>query len=304
MNVALVHDYRKEYGGAERVLEALHEIFPEAPVFTAFYFPQYLGPHRERFSNWQITTSFMQNIPMADRLVSPLRLISQYAFESWNLDKFDLVIVSSTGAYFPNLIRTKPSSKHLCYCHTPPRYLYGYATARNWMKYPWGRVAGEFFNHKLRQTDFLAAQRPDFFIANSIEVKGRISKFYRREATVIYPPVEIIGEVSNRELSGLYRQAKALIFASEDEDFGIMPVEAQALGTSVIAYRSGGVKETIIEGKTGVFFDELNTESLTAAIRSFRMKKFKAEDCRDNAKRFSRARFKKEIINFINNNCA
>ncbi|KKS45535.1 hypothetical protein A3J20_00525 [Candidatus Gottesmanbacteria bacterium RIFCSPLOWO2_02_FULL_42_29] len=373
MNVALVHDYLKEYGGAERVLEALHEIFPEAPVFTAFYFPQYLGPHRERFSNWQITTSFMQNIPMADRLVSPLRLISQYAFESWNLDKFDLVIVSSTGAYFPNLIRTKPSSKHLCYCHTPPRYLYGYATARNWMKYPWGRVAGEFFNHKLRQTDFLAAQRPDFFIANSIEVKGRISKFYRREATVIYPPVEIadriknselrmrnknktyylaggrlaraknidliieaanklklplkifgrafagygqelreragptvefIGEVSNRELSGLYRQAKALIFASEDEDFGIMPVEAQALGTSVIAYRSGGVKETIIEGKTGVFFDELNTESLTAAIRSFRMKKFKAEDCRDNAKRFSRARFKKEIINFINNNCA
>lgn len=367
MNVALVHDYLKEYGGAERVLEALHEIFPKAPVFTAFYFPQYLGPHRVRFSNWQITTSFMQNIPFAQRLVSPLRLLSSYAFESWNLERYDLVIVSSTGAYFPNLIRTKQGSKHLCYCHTPPRYLYGYATTRNWRKYPWGRITADFINHKLRLIDYLASQRPDNFIANSQEVRDRIGKFYRREATVIYPPVEVadivdpksggnyyltggrlaraknidliieaanklklplkifgrsfagygqelqeragptvefVGEVDNRQLSDLYRQAKALIFASEDEDFGIMPVEAQALGTAVIAYRSGGVKETVIEGKTGIFFDELNTESLTAAVRSFRMKKFKADDCRDNAKRFSRARFKKEIINFINNNCA
>ena len=367
MKVALVHDYLKEYGGAERVLEALHEIFPEAPVFTAFYFPQYLGPHRERFNDWQITTSFMQNIPFAQRLVSPLRLLSSNAFESWNLERFDLVIVSSTGAYFPNLIRTKPGSKHLCYCHTPPRYLYGYATARNWKKYPWGRISSDFINHKLRLIDYLASQRPDFYLANSWEVKKRIWKFYRREASVIYPPVEItdiinpksgakyflaggrlarakhidliieaanelslplkifgrafagygqelrekagptvefVGEVGNRELSDLYGQAKALIFASEDEDFGIMPVEAQVNGTPVIAFRSGGVKETVIENKTGIFFDELNTESLTAAVRSFRMKNFKAEDCRDNAKRFSQARFNKEIINFIDNNCA
>jgi len=285
------------------------------------------------------------------------------------LDRYDLVIVSATGAYFPNLIRTKQGCLHLCYCHTPPRYLYGYATARNWKKYSWGRVAGAYVNHKLRQSDYVSAQRPDYYIANSEEVKNRIRKFYRREASIIYPPVdladrinpksenrnlkseaeyflaggrlarakhidliievanklefplkifgrafagygaelkktagptvEFVGEVSDETLIELYRKAKALIFASEDEDFGIMPVEAQACGTPVVAYRSGGVKESVIEGKTGIFFDSLSSASLTSAVKRMNKTIIKAVDCQENARRFGKMRFTKEILRFI-----
>src|SRR3972149_6072964 len=159
MRVALVHDYIKEYGGAERVLEALHEIWPDAPVYTTVYLPEFLGPHRERFENWTIISSWFQNIPFVEKLISPLRLLSPWVFENWNFNEFDVVIVSATGAYFPNLIVRKPETVHICYCHTPPRYLYGYPTARNWQNSLIGRVLGELINHTLRQTDFIAAQR-------------------------------------------------------------------------------------------------------------------------------------------------
>src|SRR3989344_6721221 len=150
MKVALIHDYIKEYGGAERVLEALHEIYPEAPVFTTVYLPEFLGPHKERFSNWDIKTSWLQKIPYIEKLISPIRLISPWVFENWDFTDFDLIIVSATGAYFPNLIVRKPEILHLCYCHTPPRYLYGYPTARNWKKNLIGRLIGEWLNHDLR----------------------------------------------------------------------------------------------------------------------------------------------------------
>ncbi len=191
MKVAIVHDYIKEYGGAERVLEALHEIWPEATVFTSVYLPEYLGPHNERFKNWKIITSIFQNVPFIAKLISPLRLFSPWIFENFNFSEFDLIIVSATGAYFPNLIIRKTKTKHITYCHTPPRYLYGYPTARNWKKHWWGRMLGNWFNKGLREYDFLSYQRPDYIIANSQEVQSRIKKFYRREAEVIYPPVKI-----------------------------------------------------------------------------------------------------------------
>ncbi len=387
MRIALVHDYIKEYGGAERVLETLHEIWPKAPVFTTVYLPEFLGPHRDRFDGWDIRTSWLQNIPFIEKLISPARLLTPWVFDNFDLSGFDLVIVSATGAYFPNLLVRKPETVHVCYCHTPPRYLYGYPTAREWKKNAIGRIIGELMNHWLRQVDFLSYQRPDYIISNSNEVRRRVEKFYRREATVIYPPasamlkalragppvdikskikdqrsktqikdkkeqylltggrlarakhidlaieacnklklplkvfgrefagygeelrkragptVEFVGEVTEEELSDLYLGAKALIYPSELEDFGIMPVEAQAHGTPVIAYRSGGVKETVIDGKTGIFFDELTVGSLIKAIKAIEQlshRSIKPEDCIDNAKRFSKERFKSEIIDFIN----
>jgi glycosyltransferase involved in cell wall biosynthesis len=367
MKIALVHDYIKEYGGAERVLEALHEIWPDAPVYTTVYLPEFLGPHKQRFKDWKIVTSFFQQIPYVAKLISPLRLFTPWVFENWDFSEFDVVITSATGAYFPNLIVRKPETVHICYCHTPPRYLYGYPTARNWKKNKFGRMIGEFLNVKLRQTDFLSAQRPDYFIANSIEVKNRIRKFYRRDATVIYPPVniesriknhelrmkkktyylaggrlaraknihlaieacnklklplkifgksfadygdelkqiagptiEFLGEVNDEERYELYKNAKAFIFPSEYEDFGIMPVEAQGAGTPVIAYQSGGVKETVIEGKTGVFFDELTAGSIVNAIKRLDKMSIKSDDCIRNAEKYSKGRFKNEIVNFIN----
>src|SRR5438045_2669339 len=105
--VALVHDYIKEYGGAERVLEALHELYPDAPVYTSVYIPQFLGPHRERFSNWKIHTSWLQHVPFKHKLISPFRLLSPWIFKQFDLSGFDIVIVSATGAYFPNMVKTK-----------------------------------------------------------------------------------------------------------------------------------------------------------------------------------------------------
>ena len=378
MKVALVHDYIKEYGGAERVLEALHEIWPEAPVYTTVYLPEFLGPHKERFKDWNIITSWFQKIPYVHKLISPLRLLTSWVFENWDFRGFDVVIVSSTGAYFPNLLVRKPETLHICYCHTPPRYLYCYPTARQWQKYLAGRILGELMNHKLRQVDFLASQRPDFFIANSHEVRRRIEKFYRRAATVIYPPVdnkisnfkfqisnksqnpkvkitkeyyltggrlarskhidlaieacnklklplkvfgrafagygeelinlagptiEFVGEVSDEKLVQLYSDAKALIYPSEMEDFGIMSVEAQACGSPVIGLNQGGIKESVIAGKTGVLFDKLTVEDLTTAIEHFNdiyHHNDWSSACMANAKRFSKERFKKEIINFVN----
>ncbi len=368
MKVALVHDYIKEYGGAERVLETLHEVWPEAPVYTTVYLPEFLGPHRERFKDWKIVTSWFQNVPYVHKLISPLRLLSPLVFENWDFSQFDVVIVSATGAYFPNLLVLEPKTLHICYCHTPPRYLYGYPTARNWKKHWWGRMMGELLNHRLRQIDFLSYQRPDYIVANSEEVKRRIVKFYRREAEVIYPPVDVkskvksqkskiqvksenyflaggrlarakhidlaieacnklklllkvfgkgfadygeelkkmagptiefVGEVNDEELDELYRGAKALIYPSEQEDFGIMPVEAMAEGRPVIAYRSGGVEETVVEGKTGVFLNELSVASLIEAINKLNRLAIKREDCRKQAENFSKERFKKEIKKFV-----
>lgn len=190
MKIALVHDYIKEYGGAERVLEALHELYPDAPVFTTVYCPEFLGPHQERFRNWDIRTSVAQYLPFKDKLISPLRLVAPFLFRNWDFSGFDVIIVSATGAYCPNLI-DKKSAKLICYCHTPPRYLYGYATARDWKKNPIFRVLGELANHFLRLVDFKSSQNVDLFIANSEEVKARIKKFYRKEAVVVYPPVDI-----------------------------------------------------------------------------------------------------------------
>lgn len=380
MKIAIVHDYLKEYGGAERVLEVLSEIYPEAPIYTSLYLPQFLGPHRKKFIGKKIITSFLQKMPLADKLISPFRLIAPLAFENFDFSHFDVVIVSATGAYNPNLIITKPETLHLCYCHTPPRYLYGLPTARDWKKHWWGRVIGEAMNFFLRPIDFASAQRPDFFIANSKNTARRIEKFYRRDSTVIYPPVEMqkgegrrvesegkkyflaggrlarakrydlaivacnelklplkifgadfsgyeeelkkiagetiefLGEVTEEKKAELFANCQAYIFPSEEEDFGIAPVEAMVAGRPVIALRSGGVMESVIEGKTGTFFnppsslDKLGTseghsepmlKNLIKVLRDFDPKKYRPEDCRKQAEKFSKERFKREIVAFV-----
>ncbi len=379
LKIALVHDYIKEYGGAERVLETLHEIYPDAPVFTSVYLPAFLGPHRARFADWDIRTSWFQHIPFNQKLISPFRLIAPFVFSQFDLSEYDVVIVSATGAYIPNFVgrRSKKQAARskgnndkvlqIFYCHTPPRYLYGYATARDWKKNKIFAFFAVIANHFLRIADFNASKNVDYYIANSEEVKGRIEKFYRRESTVIYPPVDIknqesriknqakrnfyltggrlarakhtdliikacggldvplkvfgrgfagyeeelksntqslkiefVGEVGDEEKFELMKNARAFIFAGEEEDFGIVPVEAMSAGLPVIAYKSGGVKETVLDGKTGVFFTELNVDSLKKAITKFEKIKIMPVDCRKHALKFSKERFIKEIKNFIN----
>lgn len=375
MKVALVHDYIKEYGGAERVLEALHEIWPDAPVYTSVYLPNFLGPHKERFRDWNIKTSWLQYLPFKSKLISPIRLIAPQVFSQFDFSEFDVVIVSSTGAY-SKILNTKyliHNTIQVVYCHTPPRYLYGYATARQWKNNLVFRILGEIANHFLRLVDFKSAQNVDFFIVNSKNVSSRIAKFYKRNSVVIYPPVNVenslyqvlsskykkdtkymihntgyylaggriakpkhidlivktfaklglslkvfgrsfanspnslmtkspniqfLGEVSDEEKLELMRNAKAFVFASQDEDFGITPVETMSVGTPVIAFASGGVLETVTSS-TGLFFDKLSIESLSQAIKQFEKMKFDRLLIISHAQKFSKERFKKEIKEFV-----
>lgn len=368
MKVALVHDYIKEYGGAERVLEALHEIYPESPIYTLLYLPEFLGPHRQRIEKWDVRSVIPSWVPFLSKITSPMRLLAPILFGRLDLSAYDLVVVSSTGAYNPNLVKTKPGA-HFCYCHTPPRYLYGLPTAREWTKHWWIRIPAQIANHFLRLVDFKSAQRVDHFIANSQNTARRIEKFYRRDAIVIYPPtdvnsirqiggrnsklrnnrsyfltggrlarskridlavvvctkldlplkvfgrmfagygeelkkmagptVEFLGEVTEEEKANLFAGCKAFIFPAPEEDFGIVPVEAMAFGKPVIALRSGGVVESVVEGKTGVFFGEPTVESLIEAIKQLSHLNIKPEACIVQAQKFSKERFVKEIEDFV-----
>ncbi len=188
MRVALVHDYLVAFGGAERVLTALHEIFPEAPVYLAIADKEKMGNNWAKFKNWDIRTSWFQKIPGASKLISPFRFILPWIWESFDFSEYDLVISSSAWA-MPKAIITDPGTTHICYCHTPPRFLYGYPQARYWTKYWPIKFYSALVNHFLRPYDFISSQRVDYFISNSQEVAKRIKKFYNREATVIQPPI-------------------------------------------------------------------------------------------------------------------
>lgn len=193
MRVALIHDYIKEYGGAERVLEALSELFPDAQIYTAFYKQDSIAYQRLKHRN--IISSWAQNIPFfKTKLHSPLRFLAPLIWNSFDFSKYDVVISSASwyitkGFGTRGIRRKKPIE--MCYCHTPPRWLYGYKTSIEWQKYWPIKLYGALVGHFMRMYDFSAAQRVDHFIANSHEVQARIKKFYRRDATVIYPPVSL-----------------------------------------------------------------------------------------------------------------
>jgi len=354
LKIALVHDYLREYGGAERVIEALHELYPDAPLYTAFVDEQALGIHWKNFSTWDIRESVAAKIPGIKKLYSPLRILAAFFFEQFDFSEYD-VVISSTNMYMAKAVRTKRPTVHICYCHTPPRSLYGYSTMTDWEKNPATNLGGKIINVWMHVVDQATAKRPDVFIANSKEVAGRIKKFYHRDSTVIYPPVslegaltkkvpeyylyvnrlayakhpemaveactklgvplklvgrgkmledlkkiagptvEFMGAVDDVTLKNLYASAKALLYPVEDEDFGIVPVEAMMAGVPVIAHRSGGPKETIVDGKTGVFFDALSTDGLVTAMQSFEKKTFDSKFIRAHAQQFSKEVFKKKI---------
>jgi glycosyltransferase involved in cell wall biosynthesis len=266
------------------------------------------------------------------------------------------VVISSSSWYVTKGFGAK---KEICYCHTPPRWLYGYKTSMNWQKYWPVRVYGQIIGHFMRQYDYWAAQKVTHFVANSEEVRRRIKKFYRRDSTVIYPPanlvvsskqlvgskeedyylivsrlvggkgielgvkaankgkfklkivgegpleietskyVELVEQVKDEELAELYAKAKGFLALSRDEDFGITPVEAMSVGTGVVAYNGGGYQETVVDGKTGVLFDDYSVDGLVGAIKRLKKLKIKPKDCINQAKKFSKSRFKREMKKFV-----
>ncbi len=365
MRVALVHDYLNEFGGAERVLLALTEIFPKAPIYTAFVKKNSEG--YKRFKDKKIITSFGQWIPgFAGKLHSPLRFLAPMIWRGIERKLVDYDVVISSASWYVTKGFSEKGKKpvEFCYCHTPPRWLYGYKTSIEWQKFWPVRVYGAVIGHFMRQYDFRQAQRVNYFISNSNEVKRRIEKFYRRNVKVIYPPVELpnikedyqrqdyylvisrivggkglelainvankmgfrlkivgkgsgwgrqfnqlkqmagmtvkfLGHVSDEELVKLYSEAKGFLALAQREDFGITPVEAMSCGTPVVAFRGGGYIETVIEGKTGVFFNQYSVSGLVKGIKDFEKKRFKREDCVKQAKKFSKLKFQKEIKEYI-----
>lgn len=361
MKVALVHDYLNEFGGAERVLLALAEMFPEAPIYTAFYKKGSLA--YQRFAHRKIVTSWAQKIPgFVAKLHSPMRFLAPWIWNSFQFRGYD-VIISSASWYVTKGINVPKQTLHISYVHTPPRYLYGYQTSIEWQKYWLIRQYAKIVNHFLRIYDFESAQKPDLLVVNSVNVQKRVQKVYRRESLVLYPPVDLpgvefarrgdyylvisrivggkglslaveaanhmkvplkvvgtgagwgkeeerlkmlagatvqfLGYVDDSELSRLYAGAKAFLALAEDEDFGITPVEAMGAGTPVVAYRGGGYKETIIEGETGVFFDELSAGSLIAAMKKLETMDISEEACRQRAQTFSKQVFMKKMHTLI-----
>ena len=187
MKVALVHDQLNDFGGAERVLLALSNMYPDAPIYTAYY--KKGSPAWERFKYKDIRASWAQSIPgFATKLHSPLRFLALFIWNSFDFSSFDVIIGSSSWFITKGFLK-KGDAIEVCYCHTPPRWLYGYPTSVHWQRYAVVRVYAAIVGFFMRQYDFNAAQRVDYFIANSKETQKRIMKFYRRDSTVIYPPV-------------------------------------------------------------------------------------------------------------------
>ena len=360
LKVALVHDMINEAGGAERVVFSLTKLFPNAPIYTSYVKKN--SPAHRLFSHRKIITSWINYVPFIDKISSPLRPLIPLIWGSFYFKNYDLVI-SSASWYVTKGFRRSKDTKEICYCHTPPRWLYGLTTSVNFQKYYPIRFFTIITEHIIRLYDQFQSKKVDLFIANSKNVAARIAKFYRRDSVVVYPPVnlpiikivpkknyylvvsrlagakgldlavktatklniklkiagasaglslehrqikkiagkniEFLGHVSDEKLWQLYREAKGFLALSTDEDFGITPVESMACGTPVIAYAGGGYLETVVDGKTGLFFKDYSINGLSKVIKKFETIKFNPKVCRAQAEKFSEAIFHQKIKKII-----
>lgn len=358
LRVAIVHDWLTVYGGAERVLEHMLAVLPHADVFSLIDFvPQH---SRAFLQNKHVRTSFIQRLPFARQKYRNYLSLMPLAIEEFNLERYDLVI-SSTYAVAKGVI-TGPDQLHISYVHSPARYVWDLqheyflhaglnGGAKAWL--------AKWMLHRFRMWDIRTANGVDHFLANSYFIRRRIWKVYRRNAFVLYPPVDVQNFEMREEKSDFFltasrlvpykridliveafrhlrsnrlvvigdgpelgrikkmatnnvcvlgyqdmdnlrhymQHARAFLFAAQ-EDFGIIPVEAQACGTPVIAYGRGGVTESVrgleTERPTGVFFAEPTVESLIGAIDLFEKNRWRISSsaCRESALRFAPDRFR------------
>ena len=358
MKVALIHDHLVQDGGAEKVLSVMQEMFPHAPTFTLIYDKKRVNPV---FLGQDIRTSFLQSMPWGVKKYQWYLPLMPAATESYDLSEFDIVLSSSSA--FAKGVITLPKTVHISYCHSPTRYLW--TDTHSYVKelhYP--NVVKKLLPpilSRLRVWDRLAADRVDYFIANSHTVEDRIQKYYNRNSKVIYPPVnlqdftpkakpggsyylaggrlvpykrfdlivkafnrlgiplkifgagpeferlkemardhiELLGYVTDEERSKLYRGAKAFI-NPQVEDFGITPIESMASGTPVIAFAEGGALETVINGDTGVLFDEQRWEEISDIVIRFKENDFDPKKLNQHAQKFGTNVFKQRLMSFVN----
>lgn len=360
---ALVHDWFYTNGGAEKVIQSFIKINPRFDVFGLIDFLSDVD-RKEILKGKPVSTSFIQKLPTSKSNHRKFLPLFPLAIEQFDLSDYDIILSSSASV--AKGVLTHSNQLHICYCHSPMRYAWDlyhqYLREANLNRGVKGWFA-KYILHRIRIWDVIAANRVDFFIANSNYIAKRIKKIYNKEATVIYPPVNtddfelyeqkedfylvasrmvpykkidvvvqafaqmpdrklvVIGEgpdfkriksiaTKNIELLGYQsfaslkehmQKAKAFVFAAE-EDFGIMPIEAQACGTPVIAFGKGGCLETVVSGETGLFFHKQTPESIKEAILVFEKvaDTFQPAKIRAHALQFSTQRFENEISTFIN----
>jgi len=355
MKIALVHDYLAQDGGAEKVLEALHEIWPEAPIHVLFHDKEKI----DRFRQAKIEESFLSKFPFVESKYQWYLPLMPVATESHELKDYDIVI-SSTSAFAKGVLTT-PDTLHISYCHTPTRYLWSetHEYIANLDYNPIIKKMLPGLIHKLRIWDKMSTDRVDKFLCNSQTVRSRINNYYRRESEIIYPPVEtnkyeiaeevddyflaggrlvsykqfdllvqvfnrlgwelkifgsgperekleqksksnikFLGRVSDQKKSKLYRHAQAFLHP-QTEDLGLTAIESMASGRPVIAYREGGATETVVFGKTGVFFEEQSWSCLLDCLLNFKTGDWNSSEIRRWAQNFSKSRFKQEIKQFV-----
>ncbi len=358
MKVALVHDFIKEFGGAERVLKALSSMYPNAPIYTAF---RVRGSACDKeFKDKRIVESSLGWLFRYFNLYSPFRFLAPLAWWSLDLSEYDLVI-TSCSSFFARGFRVSEKTKVVAYCHTPPRFLYGYETSINLQRFWIVRVYAVIVNHFLRMFDLWSSKRVDFWIVNSKNVQKRVWKFYRRESVVVYPPVdaeriikdakgikkedyflivsrlvgakgipeageavgklgyklkisgesvgfstikrqlikmknvELLGRVSDEKIGKYFAKARGFFALARQEDFGITPIESMAAGTPVIAFNGGGFKESVVDGVTGVFVNDLDEKTLEKAIKKVVETAWDKDVLQKHAMFYSEKRFAKEI---------
>ncbi len=359
MNIALAHDDLCQFGGAERVVLELSSMYNKPPLYTALSSDTVISKFHDQIGDLQ--TSFLNNYKIIKKHPKSFFFLNPLAFESFNFDEYDVVISSSTR--FSHGIITGPETLHICYMHSPSRYIWDYHEYIKMynIKGIKKKILPLMVSY-LRVWDYQASKRPDFFIANSEYTRGRIKKFYNEDSVVINPPVNVdrfisgkiedqgyylyigrivpwkrvdilidafktlkyplhivgVGELSyirtlkdgatdniqfyeglnDQEVEAQLLRCKGLLFPSK-EDFGIVPVEAQASGKGVIAYKEGGVKDTIEDQKTGVFFKKQDKESFIDGVLRFEKLNFDIDYLRKNSLKFRKEIFDEKIDNFV-----
>lgn len=355
MKTALLQHWMTKSGGAERVLRTLCGMYPDADMFTHAYIPA-KAPGFERH---RVSESFIARLPFGREHPQAYLPLLPFASRTFGLSAYDLIITSDAGPI--RGIRKRKDQRHVCYCHSPMRYIWdlydeyyrnaGFA----------GKLAMRLFTPQMRRADLKSAESVDVFVANSRYIAGRIKRIYGRDSEIVYPPCNIeffsapieqannrtieqspyylvagrlvgykradlalqsclrmgrkivilgtgeqegllrslagksdlvtfLGRVPDDELRRVYQEARALLFPGL-EDFGIVPVEAQAAGTPVIAFGEGGALETVKNGETGLFFREQTEESLCHAIEEFESRDWDRMKCTLNAAQFGQAAF-------------
>jgi len=367
MKLALVHDWLNSLGGAERVLIELHKIFPDAPIYTLFYNRKFESQY---LPDADIRPSFLQKVPLITNHHKLFAILMPSAIESFDLSDFDIVLSSSV--FFSKGLVLRPKTKHICYCYSPTRQLWDLNSTYN-LQFTIYNFPAKLTQHLLRIWDRQAADRVDEFVTISETVRSRIQKYYKRDSTVIHPPIsnfkflisnkipntkfetpnnyylivsrlyphknidiaieafsklnlplivigdgpkyknckaqiakckakniKLIGFVPDEELPYYYQNCRAFIMTQE-EDFGLTPLEAMSFGKPVLALRKGGALETIKEGVTGEFFDDPIPEALADGIRRLNenFHNYRPDLLMSHAEKFSTERFKKEIENLV-----